>query len=512
MTLRIMLPRSISALAIAISALLPLSHAEATRPNVLFIAVDDLNTALGCFGDPLAITPNIDALAARGAVFLNNHCQQPVCGPSRASIMTGLLPDTSGVVDFGIQMRQVVPNAVTLAQHFKENGYFATGMGKIYDGRNVDGWRTQDIPSWSGKYLTPWPPEIDRLVKGYRNADTVAAIEKYRAAHNGQDAEKGALFPAVEGSEDVPDNYYFDGAYADEAARQLPILAAKDEPFFLAVGFEKPHLPFVAPKKYWDMYERSDFKIHPFQKPPAGAPPYAPTNSGELAWGYDLPEGNVPVPPEQQLELIHGYYACVTYVDAQLGKILNALEENDLTDSTVIVFWSDHGFHLGDHALWTKHNHYEFSTRSPLIIVDPRLDKAGISITSPTELTDVYPTLVALANLPAPPQELDGVSLAPLLADPTTEVREVAMSQYPKRDWSQKGAHRMGYSYRSDRYRYIIWKDYNFAEADDGPIIDRELYDYEKDPLETVNLIDDPDYASIVEQMERARLDHPNNQ
>lgn len=484
-------------------------HADETPPNVIFIAVDDLKASLGCYGDEVAVTPNIDALAARGTVFRNNHCQQAVCGPSRASIMTGLYPDKSRIVDFGIQMREAVPGVVTIPQYFKQNGYYANGMGKIYDGRNVDGWNSHDVASWSEPYFLPWPSTASEMERGYYDPDTVAAIRAYRAEHgNLNTPSPGELFPAVESHINRPDSNYVDCNKADFAVTKIGQLASGDSPFFLAIGFDKPHLPFVAPTRYWDLYERDDFDLAQYQRPAVGSPNYAAQNSGELEFGYDLPEGSArrPIPDAKQRELIHGYYACVSMIDAQVGKIMQAIDAAGIADNTIIVFWSDHGFHLGDHDLWTKHNVLENSTLSPLIIVAPGQKQTGTDVFHPTELVDVYPTLADLAGLPRPAM-VQGVSLKPLLDDPDAKVREIAMSQYEHRDWSRGGARVMGYTFRDRRYRYTVWKDMNIGSGDvDGPIRSRELFDYQEDPLEQRNLIDDPDYAEVVESMERQRL------
>lgn len=487
----------------------------AGKPNVVFIAVDDLKPTLGCYGDGIAKTPNIDALAERGVVFLNNHCQMPVCGTSRASLMSGLYPQTSGIVDFGIKMREAMPDVVTLSQHFHQNGYYANGMGKIYDGRNVDGWNSHDAPSWSEKYLTPWPATGKEMERGYYDPQTVAAIRDYREKYGNLNTESpGELFPAVESHIERPDEDYPDGLKGDLTAAKIKELAARDQPFFFAVGFDKPHLPFVAPKRYWDLYEREEFPLAAFQKDPEGSPAYAASNSGELEYGYDQPEGKNfrPIPVDRQRELIHGYYACVSMIDAQVGKIIEAIDEAGIADTTIIVFWSDHGFHLGDHDLWTKHNVLEQSTLSPLIIAAPGVAKAGAKTTRPSELIDIYPTLAELAGLPEA-EAVQGISLVPLLKDSTASVRDVAFSQYQHLDHANGGKPMTGYSYRSERYRYTVWKAMNLEGGElDGPIEARELFDYQKDPLETRNLINDPDYADVAKTMEAHRLSHAHQQ
>ena len=481
--------------------------AQQERPNVLFIAVDDLAVTLGCYGDELAVTPNIDALAERGTAFLNNHCQQAVCGPSRASVMTGMYPGRSKIWDFGIQMRDVLPDHPTIPQHFKNNGWYANGMGKMYDGRNADGWNSQDVASWSERYYQPWPSTARDMQNGYYDPDTVQAIRDFTAGGGNIHGIRGRLFPAVEQHINRPDSNYVDGSRADFAVQKVGELATSDTPFFLAVGFDKPHLPFVAPTRYWDLYDREDFTIASYQQQPAGSEGYMALNSGELQFGYDLPEGNVDIPEEKQLELIHGYYACVSFVDAQIGRIMAALDATGEADNTIIVLWSDHGFHLGDHRLWTKHNVLDRSTLSPLIISAPNQAQRGTKVENPSELVDIYPTLCELAGLPRV-DGTQGMSLVPQLNDPTAKVRDFAASQYEHRDWSRPGGpYRMGYSIRDRRYRYTVWKAMDWRRGEfDGPIIGRELFDYANDPLETVNQVANPDFADIVAGMERQRV------
>lgn len=460
--------------------------AAAERLNVLFIAVDDLKPMLGCYGDTKVKSPNIDRLARHGMVFTNSHCQQAVCGPSRASLLTGLRPDTTKVWDLKTKMRDVNPDILTLPQHFKNNGYTTLNIGKIFDGRNCDGWRSQDKVSWSGGI----PSERRGLY----------ASKKLNAV------KKGKL-PAVVECVDAPDNMYQDGSRADAAAIRMKALLKEENPFFLAVGFIKPHLPFVAPKKYWDLYDRQDFKVHPVQGKAKGSPSFAYQDSLELRGGYEgIPEG--PIPEAMQLELIHGYYACVSFVDAQVGKLLNVLEESGEMDNTVIVFWGDHGFHLGDHGMFCKHTNFEQATRSPLIISTPGARAKGKSSAAPVEFVDIFPTLCDVAGLETP-KNLEGTSLVPILNDSEASVKLAAISQFPRRIDGKPyvrqvdGKAYMGYSYRSRRYRYTVWVQKNFRKGETGTITDRELYDYETDPMETVNQVDTPAYADVVRRFEK---------
>jgi len=481
--------------------------AESTRVNVLFIAVDDLKPTIGCYGDTFAITPNLDRLAERGAVFLNNHCQLALCGPSRGSLMTGLRPDSTGMWWFGDRMRELNPDALTLPQHFKNHGYTTAAIGKIYDPRNVnDQW---DSESWSIPHKTygdyRFHPDYPKPVNGsYHNSvsrkayDSAVegglqgyhAIDKYMREHNAR--------PSVE-SMDVPDNAYVDGAIALRAVEMLKELDRSGKPFFLAVGFAKPHLPFIAPKKYWDLYDREKISIHPFQKKSSNPVDFAYHGSGELKGYTDISDSmdsysDDPgrwLAADKQKELIHGYYACTSYVDAQIGKLLDELEDLGLSGNTVVVVWGDHGFHLGDHGLWHKHTNFEQATRSPLIIRDPALDQ-GMKTEVPTEFIDLFPTLCELSGLPAP-DRLDGISLVPLMKKEVDSVKPFAVSQYPS-----GGAY--GYTMRTERYRYTEWMTHDWRTTmpfDPAKVRGRELYDYQEDPMETENRVDFDEYADI---------------
>ena len=480
-------------------------------PNVLFIAVDDLKPMLGCYGDTAVLSPNIDKLAERGTVFLNNACQQSVCGPSRASLMTGCYADTTKVYDLKTKMRDMNPDILSLPQYFKQQGYETTGTGKIYDPRCVDG--QFDAPSWSipfeqlsqQKYFVEGIPMPEGNFQG---KEVRAENKKFKAylKENGIKksdkkayAEAFAKFPMVKPITeclDLPDDAYDDGAFANCAMEQMEMLAKGDKPFFLAVGFKKPHLPFVAPKKYWDLYDRSDIKLAPFQQMPEGAPEYAFQDLWELRSGYSgIAPG--PMPKEQQLEMIHGYRACVSYTDAQIGKVLAMLDELRLADKTIVVLWGDHGWHLGDHGMFCKHTNYEQAVRAPLIFAAPGQKAKGTKTESPSEFVDIFPTLCELAGLPIP-ESVEGLSLVPILGNPKAMVHEAALEQFPR------GKDKMGYTLRDKRYRYVKWvkMDYYGGERS-GPMVANELYDYEKDPLETINLANNPEYKDVVANFEQ---------
>jgi len=455
------------------------------RPNVLFIAIDDLKPMLGAYGDKVIQTPHMDRLAARGTIFTNNHCQYPICTASRASLMTGLRPDLTRVWGWPTtRMREQNPDILTIPQYFKQQGYFTVGMGKIYDGRASDGWKSQDKPSWSIPY-------VDTGGKAYADIKNAARPEEIKWD---KDGKPDLPHPSSEAG-DAPDNWYRDVVTANRAVEELQNLAAAGKPFFLAVGFDRPHLPFSAPKRFWDLYKREQFTLPTIRHLPAGAPPIAFQDSSELRNQYtDVPKTG-PIPDDKQLELIHGYHASVSFVDEQVGRLLDAVKALGLEKNTIIVLWGDHGYHLGDHGMFCKHTNYEQATRSPLILSVPGKTKV-LAVQSPTEFVDIFPTLCAAAELPVPPH-LHGQSLLPLVVGERAALKSIAISQYPRDP--QKSKSLMGYAYRSDRYRYVQWieKDYKAGETE-GPVVAQELYDYEKDPEETVNIVDLPTSAPIV--------------
>ncbi len=454
--------------------------AQGRPKNVLFIAVDDLRPALGCFGDPVAITPNIDSLASRGTVFRRAYCQQAVCNPSRASVMTGRRPDTIGVWDLSAHFRDTLPDVVTLPQHFKNNGYLTRSIGKIYHG---NGRPSTDPPSWTDRPIYDQQPPWDR---------------RYASLHNLQGS--GLKRDAYDDS-DVPDDEYFDGLICNETVRALGQIKRLGEPFFLAVGFRKPHLPFCAPKKYWDLYDPNKIPGPQPASHPEGAPELGTRSWNELQTYRDVPlEG--PIPDEKIRQLRHGYYASVSYIDALIGRVTAELERQGLRDDTIVVLWGDHGFNLGEQGLWTKSNNYELATPAPLIISAP--GQPANSTSSLVEFVDIYPTIVDLCSLPAA-QGLEGVSLKPLMKDPTRGWKKAAFSQFPR---AQTGfRHRgegefMGYSMRTDRFRYVEWR-----KDRHGEVVARELYDHQSDPTEARNVAGEErlseEMASLAAQLAR---------
>jgi iduronate 2-sulfatase len=429
--------------------------ADARKPNVLLICVDDLKPLLGCYGDPLAKTPNLDRLAGRSVVMEAAYCNQAVCSPSRNALMAGLRPQTLGIYDLGTNFRKSRPEAVTMPQYFHGQGYRAEAMGKIFHVGHGNG---EDAASWQVPHFSPSKAGM------YQGAENRAGVRA-----------KGEKGPAIEMA-DVPDEAYPDGVTAREAMRRLADAGGRPEtPFFIAVGFSKPHLPFCAPKKYWDLHDPAKLPLATVSEPPAGAPGYAPQFGGELRSYVGIP-GSGPVPKELQRQLVHGYYAAVSYMDSQLGLVLGKLDELKLTDNTIVVLWGDHGWHLGDHGMWCKHTNYEQATRIPLLIAAPGIAPARTKAL--VETVDLYPTLSELAGLPKP-SGLDGVSFAEVLRHPEQRSRESVIHVYPRNNM-------LGRAIRTGRHRMVEWKVPGAAAS----TAEYELYDYEKDPLETRNLAD----------------------
>ena len=468
---------SMLAAALALPAIAAEPAPKQAKPNVLLICVDDLKPAIGCYGDALAKTPNLDRLAARGMRFDLAYCNQAVCAPSRNNLLLGSRSTSLGIYNLSDNFRLAVPDAVTMPQYFRQNGWRTEAIGKIL---HTGHGNHDDEASWS------LPPIKDKVVEYQDPASTQGGkLTREEAYFTNQQLGRIRSLPrgAAWESLDKPDNAYADGRIAEAAVQRLKAAKEKPgEPLFLAVGFVKPHLPFTAPKKYWDLYDRAAFPLAKNPVPPKDAPSYAGKTLGELNNYAPVPQ-KPPLSPELKRELIHGYYASVSYMDAQLGKVLDSLDELGLTENTVIVLWGDHGWHLGDHGMWTKHTNYEQANHIPLLMVAPGVAKPGSSTQQPAETVDILPTLVELAGLPPmkAPQALDGTSLVPVLRDASQRVRDHATHVFPRQ---RDGALVLGRAVRTERYRLVEWK----APGAAPDTADLELYDYLEAPGEPANL------------------------
>lgn len=422
---------------------------SADRPNVLFIAVDDLRPELACYGKQHIHSPNIDRLAATGVLFERAYCMVPTCGASRASLMTGIRPARHRFVSYLARADKDAPGITTFNTQFRKNGYYTVSLGKVFhhasdsaEGWSEPAWRTKDIP---------W----------YRNP----ANHELHTRRQKQGTRKRG--PAWE-SADVADSAYADGVIAERAITDLRRLKDQDEPFFLAVGFLKPHLPFIAPKKYWDLYDPEKIQLPDNYHVPIDAPKESIHSSGEMRAYAGIPTKG-PVSDDTARNLIHGYYACVSFADAQIGKLLDELDRIQLAENTIVVLWGDHGWNLGEHTLWCKHSCYETSMQIPLIVRAPSIN-GGQRRSGITESIDLYPSLCELAGLPLP-DHLQGRSFASLMKDPDAAWKSAAVGRFQNGD-----------TIRTDAFRFTEYTDKN------GKRTSRMLYDHNSDPHETVNV------------------------
>lgn len=452
-----------------VAALSLASVSAAERPNVLFLMADDLNNRLGCYGDPQVQSPHIDKLAARGVRFDRAYCQFPLCGPSRNCLLTGLYPNTTGIITNGTLFRQTIPQQHSLPQAFRIDGYFAGRIGKLYHYNvpNSVGTNGHDDPaSWE---LELNPAGVDRLEEH----------PKIFSLTPNQFGGTLSWYASPKG-----DRYHTDGLMADDAVWVLERCAQrKDRPFFLSVGFFRPHTPYVSPDAYFKLYDRAKM----------------PVIQGVAEDQQDLPEPALGSYKKEQdkltddlrRECIQAYYASVTFMDAQVGRVLEALERLGLAENTIVMFTSDHGYHLGEHGLWQKMSLFEESARVPLIFAGPGVKQPGSVVSSPVGLVDVAPTLMELCSVP-PTKGLQGQSLAPMLADPKTVGRGWALSQV-SRGGGRNAPQFFGYSLRTPQWRYTEWDEGNKG---------RELYDHETDPRELTNLAEKPESAAIIAKLQ----------
>ena len=440
-------------------------------PNVLFIAVDDLRPQLACYGHTQMVTPRLDALAASGARFAMANCMVPVCGASRASLMTGLRPKRNRFVGWNCWAERDAPTAVPLNTHLTQHGYYAVSLGKVFH-HGPD-----HAAGWSEE---PWRPNLpDRFCDCYVLPESLEAERRHRQG-NEQSPRTRYRGPCTE-SADVPDEAYTDGKTAERAVADMRRLAANEQPFLLAVGFVRPHLPFIAPKRYWDLYDAKDIHLPENYGPPKNCPPDALNTWGELRAYSDIPHKG-PLPDETALRLIHGYYACVSYIDAQVGKLLDELDHLKLADNTIVVLWGDHGWQLGEHGLWCKHTCFETSMHGVLLVRVPGMPKEVVC-SQPVEFIDIYPSLCELAGLPLPGR-LQGRSFVPLLRGESDAARQDAIGRYGR-----------GETIRTPQYRYTEYLDAK------NQVNARMLYNHQADPAETVNIVDNPALHDVIDQM-----------
>lgn len=462
------------------------TSAEQRPPNVLFIAIDDLRPAIGAYGDPIAVTPNIDALADRSLIFERAYVHMATCSPSRASLMSSLRPDTTEIYYSNWETKKVedaVPIEATMNGYFKANGYETVGIGKIYHTT------TDSAAGWSRPLLDHWSDASFR-----QRADALEP-EGYLAAVDWEAAKPGRWRSLPWEAADVDDAAYPDGLNTLFAVQELHRLARTEAPFFLAVGLRRPHLPFNAPKRYWDLYDADALPLPALRTPPENAHPYTLGNSGEIRGYAQTPQGKNPFPDDFVRKMTHGYYANVSYADAMVGKLMKALNDLDLGDDTIVVLWGDHGFKLGEYGGFTKHSNFEIDTRVPLMISLPG-DDTQRRTEALVETIDIFPTLTSLAGLEAP-DDIAGRSFARLLEKPDRDFKDAAFQQFYR--GSAEGD-LMGYAVRTKDFRYVAW-----IVKETGAILGRELYDHRTDPGETVNVADEPGMAKIVAKHERLR-------
>lgn len=450
------------------------SIATAKPLNVLFIAVDDLRPEIGCYGAAHMKTPNLDRLAASGVLFERAYCQVAVCNPSRNSLLSGCRPDTTGVFDNQHFLRPNMPDLVTLPQHFKNHDYTTLSLGKVFHHSERE--PGDDPLSWSEPAWYHGEPYKHWFAK-----ESLDYVKQLKALPKDKQPKqlRAAPFEAADESDDV----YPDGQTALKAIETLQRLKTDAKPFFLAVGFVKPHLPFTCPQKYWDLYPESSIQLAANAARPKDAPEPAFHSNYELRSYGTVPEKGA-IPDEMALKLIRGYRACVSFMDAQLGRVLAELDRLGLSENTVVVLWGDHGYHLGENGVWTKMTNFELGTRTPLLLSAPGMKTAGKRSAAFVELVDLYPTLAELCSLPLLKQ-LEGTSFAPLLENPDCEWKKAVFSQYQRPGKPPL----MGRSIRTRDWRYNEWRDPK------GNLVGTELYDEQNDPQENVNLANDPAHA-----------------
>ncbi|MCF8714720.1 sulfatase [Joostella atrarenae] len=449
------------------------------KPNVLIIFIDDLRPELNCFGKSHIKSPNIDALANNSMVFTNAYASVPVCGASRASILTGLHPTYTRFVDYGARVDEDAPNSVTMPEHFKNNGYYTCSIGKIF--HHPD----DALEGWSEMPCRPDYPNTLKQQELWR--DYQSEENEYTKKTN---LPLGAAGPAWE-SANVSDDAYYDGKTAAIAVEKINLLAKSNKPFLLGVGFIRPHLPFNAPKKYWDMYNEEEIDLAENDFFPLDAPVEAKHNYGELRSYTNISNDTIPIPASQAKKLRHGYYASVSYVDAQIGEIIRTLKENNLYDNTIVLLSGDHGWNLGEHALWCKQSCFTNALITPLIVKKVNETK-GRRTTSLISMLDIYPTLCELTNVKEP-EHLDGNSFAEILNSPNHIINKYVYARFHNAE-----------TIKSKQFSYTQYLD------SEGRFISDMLYDNLSDPQENINLAHKKEFKTIVEDLKSTLNKHIN--
>lgn len=447
-------------------SVLPTVQAESSRPNVLFLVADDLRLNLGCYGDELAVTPNLDQLAARSVRFDRAYCQFASCNASRASVLTGQRPDSISVYKLNTDYRKTAPNAITLPQHFRENGYHTEAIGKVLHnyGQSHDNDRAWSVPA-----------RLDKL----------SHFLDYALPENSEQKATVAEEAPLRGEVDP----YLDAEITADAVATIQRLATTDEPFFLAVGFMKPHSPYNAPQKYWDLYDREKIRPLSSEERAPGIVDLNWPNAAEIRGFLDVPRKG-PIPSETAAKMRHGYYAATSYLDENIGKVLETLKEAGIAENTIVVFWSDHGYHLGENDHWAKVTVRELDAHVPLLVHVPGV-AAGVR-QGLVEYIDLFPTLAELSGLPEP-AGIDGRSFVPILNEQVERFRTAALTQ-TSRPWGGKGPiQQMGYSIRTDEHRYTRW-----IQMDSGEVIAEEIYDLISDPFQRKNEIENDELEAVL--------------
>jgi len=484
------------------------STSSTTKPNILFISIDDLRPTLGVYDDDIAVTPTIDQLASEGMTFRQAYCQSAVCAPSRASLMTGLRPDSTRVWHLGDKFREINPDIVTMPQYFSKYGYHTVNIGKMFHNYMPDSisWDEPDLrPSqyikneWLGRDGETFYISETVQKSQERKRDSLLKIRPIRYADGWNTG------PAWEAA-DVHDSMYYDGAQTALAKRKLNQLQKRQQPFYLALGYFRPHLPFAVPKKYWDLYDPLEI--------PLPANPHLPENSFVHTMNsmYELrhydgfnhighPTSSYRMSEDTVRTLRQGYYASVSYVDALIGDLISHLKSLGMYDNTIIIVWGDHGWKLGDHNSWGKMTNYNIDLKVPMIVRYPNQKNRGAQTYGITELVDMFPSLCELADVPIP-DYLQGLSFVPLIENPNQKWKSAAFSQFHRRPKvSADGKRYMGYSINTDDYHYIEWYAWDHLSGTRGELKYIELYDSKNDPHETVNVATIAKYEPITQDL-----------